>query len=585
MLTLCDLLDRRACDPAFADRPYLLFEDESFTWRETRERSIRYANAFLALRRRHDIPLHIGVFAENCPEFVFALLGCALSGGVFVGLNTAYRGRTLARAVEHCDCQILLTDPKFVDEIESVRSELAELDGRILVFPPSAGDERALPAGMCWIDERLAELERETGRSLDEKPGVTVGPEDPWAIIFTSGSTGAPKAILNSHRKVMVGSAESSGSLPYDDRDVFYTAMPLFHSNALGLAFLPSLVAGGKLAMARRFSARGFLRDVRRYQATVFNYVGKPLAYILATEESPDDADNTLRVAIGNGATATQQEDFARRFGLQQVAEVFGSSESGASTARLAGDPRGTVGALPPSVRILNARDEECPPAEVDDTGAILNYEEAVGEIVNVEGRGLFESYYKNPTATADKVRGGKFRTGDVAYYRVIERNGVPTRFLFYIGRTSDWIRKDGENFVAEPIEEILMRHPDIALCSVYGVPDASADELVMAALLLRDGASLDAAQLYEFIADQPDLSPQWMPDYLRIASSLPLTETHKVRRPELQKEGFDPGRVRDPILWRERGEQSWKPFGAEDYARVREAFERTGRAELLARR
>jgi fatty-acyl-CoA synthase len=584
-LTLGELLERRAADPRYAERPYLLFEEEAYTWRETWERSVRYANAFRRLRRRSDLPLHVGILTENRPEFVFTLMGCAISGGVIVGLNTAYRGRTLARAIDHCDCQVLLIEHKLVDDIASVRSELPLLeDGSILVFDSAVTRDRALPPGIHWIDQRLAELEAEAGSDFRRKPDVVVRPEDPWAIVFTSGSTGAPKAILNSHRKVMVASADSESASGFNERDVFYTAMPLFHSNSLGLAFLPSLVHGAQLAIARRFSARGFLADVRRYGATSFNYVGKPLAYILATEARPDDAWNPLRIAIGNGATARQQEEFQRRFGLEQVTELFGSTESGAATVRFPGDPRGSVGALPATVAILDASDRECPPAIVDESGTILNYDQAVGEIVNVAGPGQFESYYKNPAATEAKMRDGKFRSGDLGYYRVFERGGVATRFLYYVGRTSDWIRKDGENFVAEPIEEILLRHPDVALCSVYGVPCAEGDESLMAALVLRDGATLDSAAFFEFLASQPDLSPQWLPDYLRLAEALPLTETHKVRRPELQRDGFDPERSDDLILWRERGETAWKPFRAENYAKVRDDFARAGRAELLQR-
>jgi fatty-acyl-CoA synthase len=586
LLTIADLLERRALDPGYADRPFLLFEDRSFTWRETRERSILYANAFLHLRRRADVPLHVGVLTENRPEFVFAFLGCALAGAVLVGLNTTYRGRTLARTIEHCDCQVLLTERKFVEELASVRSELPALDGdRLLVFASAVGDRLRLPRGFRSLDERLEELRAELGDAATRRPDVVVRPEDPWTIIFTSGSTGTPKAILNSHRKVMMAGAESAGPVPLSDRDVFYAAMPLFHSNSLGLALLPALVHGGKLAMARRFSARSFLADVRRYGVTVWNYVGKPFAYILATEERPDDADNPLRAAVGAGASARQQEEFARRFGVDQIAELFGSTEAGVSTVRFPGDPRGTVGAMPDHVKIVGADDVECAPAQVDATGALLNYAAAVGEIVNAAGPGLFEGYYANPRATAEKMRGGMFRTGDVGYCRILERGGVPTRFLYYVGRTDDWIRKDGENFVAEPIEEIFVRHPDVLLCSIYGVPCAEADEHVMAAIVLREGARFDGAGLYEFVASQPDLSPKWMPDYVRVAQALPMTETNKVRRPELRREGFDPRVVRDPIFWRGRGERAWKPFGEQEYARVREAFVRTGRAELLTRR
>ena len=121
-------------------------------------------------------------------------------------------------------------------------------------------------------------------------------------------------------------------------------------------------------------------------------------------------------------------------------------------------------------------------------------------------------------------------------------------------------------------------------VCSVYGVPCAEADELVMATVVARDGARFDPAALYAFLERQPDLAPKWMPDYLRVASSLPLTPTLKVLRRELKREAFDPRRVADPLWWRERGERSFKPFAAADFETVSAAFERTGRAAELDR-
>jgi fatty-acyl-CoA synthase len=484
-LTIGGLFERRVLDPRYAERPFLLFEDRTYTWLETWESSVTYANSF-----RH---------------------WCLIPGAF-------------------------------------------------------------------WLDEEIERLQTANGEAFSRKPEVEVAAEDPWAIIFTSGSTAAPKAILNSHYKVMSASAEPAGPVALADSDVFYAALPLFHSNALGLALMPALVHGGTLAIARRFSARGFLPDVRRHGVTIFSFVGKPFAYILATDEGPDDADNPLRAAVGAGATRRQQEEFGRRFGVNQVVELFGSTEAGASTVRRPGDPSGTVGAMPPHVRVVDAEDQECEPACLDEHGALLNYEEAVGEIVNVEGPGLFEGYYKNPKATAAKMRGGKFRTGDLAYYRIIEHDGEPTRFLYYVGRTDDWIRKDGENFVAEPIEEILMRHPDIEVCSVYGVPCAQGDDLVMAALVLRRGREFDSGAFYAFLEDQADLSPKWMPDYVRLASALPQTRTLKILRRDLKQEAFDLERVADPLYWRERGEVCWKRFSREDAARVREEFVRAGR-------
>jgi len=581
-MLITDLLESRVFDERFAQRDFILFEDERYTWSETYRRSLEMANTFLLLREHRDVPLHVAILMENCPEFVFSLLGCAYAGGVQVGLNTTQRGAALARDINHCDCQILLTETKFVDEVMAIKDQLRLVsDDRILVNNVR-DEDTTLPPGIESLEDTLDSLRAERGGLFCEKPDVVVTPDDWVVIIFTSGSSGAPKAIPHTHG-IAAGAISLWGDrVAYSDRDVSYASMPLFHSNSIGMAFLPALGHGGKLALARRFTAGGFLSDVRRYGATIFNYVGKPLAFILDTPERPDDAENTLRAAIGNGATAVQQEEFQRRFGLDDVVEHFGSSEGGAIVLRGRTDPPGSVGAMPPELKIVNDRGEECPPAVLDEAGALLNYDEAVGEIINTGGVGMFEGYYKNPEATEAKSSGNMFHTGDLGYYRVVETDGDSRRFMFFVGRTDDWIRKDGENFLADPVEDILARHEDLFLCSVYGVPCAEGDEHVMAAIVLRDGARFDSKEFFEFLAAQPDMSRKWIPDYLRLASSLPQTDTLKVLRRDLKRDSFNRDRVGEPMFWRERGDIAFKPFTRQDHERVKQAFADAGRSHDL---
>jgi fatty-acyl-CoA synthase len=577
-MRVTDLLKSKVFDEGYAERDFIVFEDEHYTWAETYRRSLEMANTFLLLQEHREVPLHVGILMENYPEFIFAMFGCAFSRAVLVGLNTTQRGAALARDINHCDCQILLTETRFLDEVLAIKDDLRLVSDERILVNSLRDQDRTLPPGIDSLHDTLERFRAEHGEALSAEPDLEITPGDWVIIIFTSGSSGAPKAIPHSHGAAAAVIGLAGDRLGYSDRDVSYAVMPLFHSNSVGLALLPALGYGGTIALARRFSASGFLPDVRRHGATIFNYVGKPLAYILATPERPDDADNTLRAAIGNGATAAQQEAFRRRFGLDEVVEHFGSSEGGATVLRGPSDPPGTVGAMPPELKIMNERMEECPPAEVDASGAVLNPDEAIGEIINVGGVGMFEGYYKNPEATEAKSASGMFRTGDLAYYRVIEKDGEPRRFMYFVGRTDDWIRKDGENFLADPIEEILARYEDLFLCSVYGVPCAEGDEHVMAAIVLREGAEFDPEGFYRFLLDQPDMSRKWIPDYLRLAQVLPETDTVKILRRDLKRDAFNPDRVGDAMYWRERGEKAFKPFTRAEYERVRETFGRAGR-------
>ena len=265
--------------------------------------------------------------------------------------------------------------------------------------------------------------------------------------------------------------------------------MPLFHSNAAVAGFTNIVASGATAVLRRRFSASGWLDDVRKYGVTFFNYVGKPLTYILATPERADDADNPLNFAFGNEAAPLDIDRFAQRFGCI-VVDGYGSTEGGANMSKSVDTPPGALGkpvAANVDVRIFDPETcEECPRAKFDETGRFVNAEEAIGEMVNVKGSGGFEGYYKNDEANAERMRGGMYWTGDLGYR---DEDG----FFYFAGRNSDWLRVDGENFAAAPVENVLARHPAVVLCAVYAVPAVDVGDDVMAALHLHDGHAFDS--------------------------------------------------------------------------------------------
>ena len=545
-----ELVRRNGTDPAISGRPAVRAGDRAWTHGQFATESARWANLFVAHRRPHQ-PLHVGVLLDNVPEYLFAFGGAALAGATIVGVNHTRAGAHLLHDITHTDCQLLVTEPRHAALIDPIRD-------RLEVPVLTLGED---------LDDALA-------AAGDGDPGTDPSPDTVWGLIFTSGTSDAPKAVVCSQRRVMVSGARMGIIMGLTADDVGYVAMPLFHANSVLVGWAPSLVLGASVGLARRFSASSWLGDVRRYGATYFNYVGKPLSYILSVPERPDDADNTLRVAFGNEGAPAVVDAFSRRFGVE-VIDTYGATEGGMAVLRTDDAPPASVGRAGPGVKVVDEDGAELPRARFDARGRLLDPEACIGEIVNTSGTGPFEGYYNNPAANARATRNGWYWTGDLGY---IDRAG----FLYFAGRTADWIRVDGENFPAGPIEVALSRHPDVALAAAYGVPDATAGDQVMAALLLREGAAFDPVAFARWVDDQGDLGPKWRPRYVRVATALPTSPTNKVLTRALVHEKFRPDRTGADAVWvRDAKAEAYRPFTADDAARVRAELEAAGRGRF----
>lgn len=471
-------------------------EDGFVSWRNHIQAG---AELGAALRARLDPtrPPHVGVLLGNTPLFSALLVAAAHSGVVPVGLNPIRRGAALARDIEHADCQLVLTDD----------TSGVSVPGAVDVTSPK------------WA----AELASHSGVPVDFP---AADPDDLFMLIFTSGTGGDPKAVRCTHWKVAHPGRMLAERFGLGPADTCYLAMPLFHSNAIMAGWAPAVHAGASIALRRKFSASGFLPDVRRYNATYANYVGKPLSYVLATPPAPDDADNPLRLVYGNEGAARDITRFAERFDVT-VVDGFGSSEGGVSIARTPDTPPGALGPLANGVDIVDVETgQPCPPG-------------VVGELVNTTGAGQFRGYYKDPDAEAERLAGGIYHSGDLAYR---DEAG----YAYFAGRLGDWMRVDGENLGTAPIERVLLRHHDVVEAAVYPVPDPAVGDRVMAALVLTPGAEFDPGAFRDFLAAQPDLGPKQWPSFIRVARDLPRTQTFKVIKRELSAAGTD---CTDPVF------------------------------------
>ena len=580
------------------NRIFFIFEGKEYTYRDTYAQSMRYARFFLSRRKKlvnsgrlgAKERLTVGIYQENRPEYVFAIFGAAISNSVLFALNTGFRGDTLAAVINQARISTLLSDGSAVQEIEKIIPAVQSFSAGDIFF----AEDRPGEAG------RFAALDPAVDAAQDDDCGryrLRIVNTSAAVVIYTSGTTGIPKGVPCTHVKLWGAGAVTRFRIGMRKSDRGYICMPLFHSNALYLGVMPLLMAGGSFVLRRKFSASAFEEDMLTHGVTYLNYVGQPLHYIIAALEKKHGSgdavvralanhpDNRFRIAHGNGSSPVDREKLTRYLNMDHIYELYGSTEATITTANRPGDPIESVGRVPSGVVILNGEGAKCPPGVVDDRGALVNYEEAVGEICRKIGKDnvFFDGYHDNNQATDQKFRGGYYHSGDLGHVR--EAGG--TRYLFFNGRTDDWIRKDGENFSAESVLQYAHRLPGVELAVAYGVPCEVSDEKVMISVQMKKGARFDPEASYAWFMDQQragGMDPKWMPDYIRVIDAFPLTNTQKIVVRPYKRDHFNIKAIPDmEAFFRRRGDTSYHPLTMEIYQNIENEFSRAGRLQFLA--
>jgi fatty-acyl-CoA synthase len=523
--TVAALVKARAVD----DRIGLIGSDRSWSWREVVAESAARAR-WLHTQLDWDRPPHVGILLPNVAEYVFQIFGAALAGACVVGLNPTRRGAELRRDIEHTDCQITLSDATYAGLLDD---EPIRIEGA----PWAAHDGSPPPEA--------------------DPPASTL-----MCMLFTSGSTSAPKAVKRSQGRVA-----GVGSMGLGAEDTIYCPMPLCHGNALSSTLFPALAGGARIVLRDRFSASAWLSDVRTHGVTFTATVGRALGYILATAPTPADREHKLRYVLAPEASPRDMADFYDRFGVT-VVSGYGSSEGGIML--LPASKPGSLGVAPrrADITVVDASGVECETAQFDSGGRLQNAEQAIGELVRRDCADSFEGYWKNPEAEAERLRGGWFWSGDLAYR---DEDGV----FWFAGRAGDWLRVDSENFAASPVERIIARFEDAAAAAVVGVPDPLAGDQVMAVIEPAAGRAFDPESFAAFLEVQSDLGTKWAPRFVRVTDALPVVGNSKVNKQLLRRQAW---LSEDPVWWRPPRTDRYVPMTGHDRERLRQEFESHGR-------
>lgn len=455
----------------------------------------------------------VALLLENRPECLLAFFASLAIGAIAVPLNTGARGEVLRHYLALTEPAVLVAEGDLAGVLAAVLPRLARSPALYFVGP--AEGELAAAA------RSFEELSLPTA-SLPERACL---PGDPAAIIFTSGTTGPSKGVLFSHRYLANFAGLGVQTFGYTADDVAYTCLPFFHANALVLVTCASLLAGCRVAVARRFSLSGFWGDLVACEATVTSILGSMATLLLQQAPAPVERQHRVSRAMLVPAPAPLHRLLHERFGIVPI-EMYGMTDAGIFLSNRWGHPLrpGSCGRVMDGYecRVADEEDEELPAG-------------AVGQLLVRPTRpGLVsDGYWNMPERTVEAWRGLWFHTGDL-----VRRD--EEGWFWFVDRHKDCIRRRGENISSHEVEQAFQAHPAVLEAAAYPLPSTLTEDDVALAVVLKPGACIEAVDLLRFA--QGSLARHCLPRYVRFVDELPKTLTQKVQKQQLREQGVPPG-------------------------------------------
>lgn len=498
------------------DRPFLTFDDDSYTFGRFNSLVNRYAGALRSCGvERGDC---ITIMMDNCPEFALLSFAAAKLGACNIPISVDYRGDWLRGALEHsAEGKILAISGRYAERLLEVGA--GELFKQIWVRRDDPSTDLAALEAMD-----ISEAETHPGA----EPNSEVDYRDLLWVNWTSGTTGPPKGALLTHHYWFKAIDYMNDVRDVREGDSFYVMTPMHHAGAWLMGIYPALISGLHTGVDQAFSATGFWDRVRHYDATQIMTLGAMVMFLWNLSARSDDAENPARVAGLIPIPHEILEPFKERFGIEYVWQGSGQTEcmpwSMADKRRSTWKP-GSAGWPNPNleVKLLDDDDREVPVGEVGEF-CIRPKEPFV----------IFSGYFKQPGFTLDAFRNLWYHSGDLG------RKDADGEF-FFVDRKADFIRYKGRNVSCFDVEAVLRAHPLIADVAVHGVPsdELSSEDEIKSCVVLRDGGELAPEDLARYVNDN---APHFMvPRYIEFLPELPKTPTGRVQKYKLRETALSP--------------------------------------------
>ncbi|XP_031658311.1 long-chain fatty acid transport protein 6 [Oncorhynchus kisutch] len=536
------------------DKAFIVFEGQTLTYQDVDKRSNQFAKVFRTEGglKKGDI---VALLMSNEPDFICVWFGLSKLGCEVAFLNFNIKSKSLQFCFESCGAKSLVVGADLVSSLGEVLPSLKENAIEVWVTDIGCPHE--------GVNTLLDKVEQASDMALPDCPRADLMSN--FLFIFTSGTTGLPKAARVGHLKAVMCMAFLRLCGARSDDNIYIT-LPLYHMTASLLGIGGCIQLGATCILKKKFSASQFWKDCVKHNVTVFQYVGELCRYLVNQPVVPEESAHKVRVAAGSGLRADVWREFARRFGKINVREAYGLTEASIGFVNYTNEigPIGRAGyfnKLNVPFEFLSCDPQTYEPIRTDSGRCVKANKGETGLLVApVSVMNPFLGYAGNTLQSEKKLLRDVFKEGDV-YFNTGDLMLQDHRdFVYFRDRIGDTFRWKGENVATTEVSEILGSLEFLQEVNVYGVTVPGYEGRAgMAAVVLKMDQKLDGKKLYNHLVQSlPAYSWPW---FLRLQTSIDVTETFKQQKRKLVQEGFSPEAIQESLYFLDLSQRDYVPL------------------------
>lgn len=523
----------------------LKYQDQVFSYKELNNWANQIGHFYLSIgANKGDV---IAVMLENRPELLATVIGLAKIGVTSALVNTSQVGKVLAHSINLVKPIAIIVGSECCHAVEEIRHELLISTDRFHWFADleTLKDPGKEPNGFTNLSNAIYSFptfNTPTTRSVQGKDGLF--------YIYTSGTTGLPKAVIFSNSRWTLAYGTYGHIIDLKQNDVMYCTLPLYHATGIVVCWCGVIASSATFAIRRKYSTSSFWKDVQKFDASAIGYVGELCRYLMDAPTSELETGHRVKKMIGNGMRPNIWDKFKARFGIEEVLELYGSSEGNVGFSNIFNFDN-TVGFSPTPYAVIQYDKEKNEPLR-DKNGWCMKVKKGeIGLLIGkITKKSPFDGY-TDPEKNKSVIMQNVLKKGD-AYFNTGDLvRDIGFRHAQFIDRLGDTFRWKGENVSTTQVENSISNYEKITAAVVYGVEIPNTNGRAgMAAITLHEGEQLDPQDLAKMYSEFKNELPAYaIPVFLRIQPAIETTGTFKYQKNKLKEQGFNIQETDEKIL------------------------------------